>query len=79
MSILNKIGLAIFSVLCVIGVVVAWLAPTVFVVFLVLKLCSVVAFSWFWVCFPLILEVVSWAIWIFLGLMVRVKDDVSPL
>lgn len=27
------------------------------VVFIVLKLCGVIAWSWFWVCFPMILSV----------------------
>lgn len=35
------------------------LAVPVFLVFLVLKLCGVIAWSWVWVCFPLIVFAIA--------------------
>ena len=35
------------------------LAVPLFIVFLVLKLCGVIAWSWVWVCFPLIVFAIA--------------------
>lgn len=71
MNTLGKlIGAALGALLGII-IVLAMLCPTVFIVFLILKLCAVVAFSWFWVCFPLIVAAVVWAAWIFIAVWVQ--------
>lgn len=48
-GVLIAVILALLCVMC--------LAPEIFLVFFILKLCGVVTFGWFWVFFPLIVEV----------------------
>lgn len=54
----------VLTVLITITVLVAELAMPTFLVFLILKLCGVIAWSWFWVCFPLIVGVAFLILWI---------------
>lgn len=53
----------ILSILIFITLLVAELACPVFLIFLTLKLVGVITWSWFWVCFPLILGLVCICLW----------------
>lgn len=67
MDTLGKLIGAVLGVILGIMIVLARLCPIVFVVFLILKLCAVITFSWFWVCFPLIIAGVVWVAWVFIA------------
>ena len=54
---LSFIAILILTILSIILIVAMEVAVPVFIVFLVLKLCSIIAWSWFWVCFPAIIGV----------------------
>lgn len=66
----RMIGAALGAVLGIM-IILAMLCPTLFMVFLILKLCAVITFGWFWVCFPLIVAAVVWAAWIFIAVWVQ--------
>lgn len=58
----NAFGIFLGLFIAILGVIfgIVWkVAIPVFIVFLILKLVGVITFSWFWVCFPLIVMVVS--------------------
>lgn len=67
MGVLGKIGASLLVIIMFALFVVASISPTLFMLFLILKLCAVITFSWFWVCFPLIISFVFWSIWIILA------------
>lgn len=64
----------ILTILIIFSVIVAELSVPTFLVFLVLKLCGVIAWSWFWVCFPLILGVIFLILWIALKIWADLID-----
>ena len=51
--------LAILTIFILAMKLIDMLAVPVFIVFLVLKLCGVIAWSWVWVCFPLIVFAIA--------------------
>lgn len=51
------------------------LAIPVFLVFLVLKLCGVIAWSWLWVCFPLIVFGIALVLIIVSGILLELIGD----
>lgn len=62
MKLLGSLLISLSVLLMMLACLASTLAPIVFVVFLVLKLCAVIAFSWFWVCFPLIALAGIWTL-----------------
>ena len=64
----------ILTIFITLSVIVAELAVPTFLVFLVLKLVGAIAWSWFWVSFPLILGVVFLILWIVLKIWADLLD-----
>lgn len=70
------VGIAILiSILMVVSLVVAELSVPTFIVFLILKLCNVIAWGWFWVFFPLIVGAAMLIIWLVLGVLAEFAGD----
>ena len=45
----------LLTILVVILTIIDYMTPVLFIVFLILKLCSVITWSWFLVCLPIII------------------------